>query len=172
MPLLYAPVAEQADAPASKATSLCRFDSCLAHQPGNCTQENWELQSVENGKRRGVQMRPSGYRRHLYYFHIPPGGHVSIVDTRVVCLAGEYTADLLCRMAGRRIPDGAAPGSMPGCGTTIFLSFDYSFWRYGTCAQASTPERFYRRLKCRSGPRLCRGLSHAQPEPHEVGADV
>ena len=30
--LYYAPVAEQADAPASKAASLCRFDSCLAHQ--------------------------------------------------------------------------------------------------------------------------------------------
>ena len=30
--VLYAPVAEQADAPASKAASLCRFDSCLAHQ--------------------------------------------------------------------------------------------------------------------------------------------
>ena len=29
--ILYAPVAEQADAPASKAASLCRFDSCLAH---------------------------------------------------------------------------------------------------------------------------------------------
>lgn len=27
-------------------------------------------------------MRPSGYRRHLYYFHIPPGGHVSIMDTK------------------------------------------------------------------------------------------
>ena len=30
--VLYAPVAEQADAPASKAASRCRFDSCLAHQ--------------------------------------------------------------------------------------------------------------------------------------------
>lgn len=61
---------------------------------------------------------------------------VSIVDTRVVCLAGEYTADLLCRMAGRRIPDGAAPGSMPGCGTTIFLSFDYSFTPFGVTEPA------------------------------------
>lgn len=27
-------------------------------------------------------MRPSGYRRHLYYFHIRPGGRVSNVDTK------------------------------------------------------------------------------------------
>lgn len=36
-------------------------------------------------------------------------------------LAGGCAAGLLCRMAGRRTPDGAALGPMPGCDTTIFF---------------------------------------------------
>lgn len=80
-------------------------------------------------------------------------------------LAGGTPAGLLCRMAGRRTPDGAAPGPMPGCDTTIFLSCDNSFWRYGTCAQASTPERFHRRLRCRHFMQCARARRAASVVP-------
>lgn len=51
-------------------------------------------------------MRPSGYRRHLCYFHIPPGGHVSIVDTkRGVRMAEQVAYNIDCMEYMRTLTD-------------------------------------------------------------------
>ena len=45
----------------------CWFDSSYRHQPGKAAQENWGLQSVMNGKRRGAATGLSGYQSPISY---------------------------------------------------------------------------------------------------------
>lgn len=53
-------------------------------------------------------MRPSGYRRHLYYFHIRPDGQVSIVDTKGgVRMAEQVAYNIDCMEYMRTLPDKA-----------------------------------------------------------------
>lgn len=69
--VLYAPVAEQADAPASKAASLCRFDSCLAHQYADTARRA----RVHNGhKRRCAHGRASSLQYRLHGVHAYTAG--------------------------------------------------------------------------------------------------